>query len=395
MAAEPLVADPVAIAFGPDGKLWVAEMADYPSGKTGRFEPGGRVVFLEDLDRDGNFDRSTVFLDNLPFPTGVLPWRKGVLICAAPDILYAEDTNGDGKADKVEKLYSGFGTENYQGRVNSLQYGLDGWVYGSCGLFGGNIMCARTGKTIALGDRDFRIKPDTGELEPATGRTQQGRVRDDRGNWFGCDNSNLIRHYVLEDHYLRRNPHVAYPNASVNVASSNRVFPLKADAQRFALSGPPGSVTAACGLGIYRDDLLGKDFTGNAFTCESGEPARHTARAEAKRLDVQGRARAGRNRERVPRVDGWLVPAGTRGDRTGRRAMGRGHVPLPDRTSAVDSIWLTSRRSTCAPARAWAASIACAPRTGRSAHGCGSTSSTQRDWSPHSTAPTAGNATWR
>jgi putative membrane-bound dehydrogenase-like protein len=268
VAAEPLVADPVAIAFGPDGKLWVAEMTDYPSGKSGRFEPGGRIVFLEDTDGDGLCDKSTVFLDGLPFPTGVLPWRNGVLICAAPDILFAADTNGDGKADKVEKLYSGFGTGNYQGRVNSLQYGLDGWVYGSCGLFGGKIICHKTGKTIALGDRDFRIQPDTGELEPATGRTQQGRVRDDRGNWFGCDNSNLLYHYALEDHYLRRNPFVAYPNASVNLAPGHKLFPLKADAQRFALSGPPGNVTAACGLGIYRDDLLGREFTGNAFTCE-------------------------------------------------------------------------------------------------------------------------------
>lgn len=268
VAAEPLVADPVALAFGPDGKLWVAEMADYPLGKTGQFDPGGRIVFLEDTNGAGTFDTRTVFLDGLPFPTGVLPWRKGVLICAAPDIIYAEDTDGDGTADKVERLYSGFGTENYQGRVNSLQYGLDGWVYGSCGLFGGNIKCAKANKTIALGNRDFRIKPDTGELEPATGRTQQGRVRDDRGNWFGCDNSNVLWHYVLEDHYLKRNPHVAYPNASVNCSPSNKLFSLKTDAQRFALSGPPNTVTAACGLGIYRDFVLGAEFQGNAFTCE-------------------------------------------------------------------------------------------------------------------------------
>ncbi|MFO0796469.1 MAG: neutral/alkaline non-lysosomal ceramidase N-terminal domain-containing protein [Gemmataceae bacterium] len=267
-AAEPLVADPVAVAFGPDGKVWVAEMADYPTGRTdGKFDPGGRVVVLEDRDRDGVLDTSTVFLDNLPFPTGLLPWRDGVLVCAAPDILYAADTTGDGKADVVTKLYTGFGTQNYQARVNSLQYGLDGWVHGSCGLFGGNITAHRTGKVHALGDRDFRIKPDTGELEPATGRTQQGRVRDDAGNWFGCDNSTLLKHYALADHYLPRNPAVAYPSGTAVLVGGDRLFPLAAGT-RYALSGPPNSVTAACGLGVYRDDLLGAKYTGNAFTCE-------------------------------------------------------------------------------------------------------------------------------
>ena len=309
VAAEPLVADPVAIAFGPDGKVWVAEMADYPSGKSGKFEPGGRVVFLEDANGDGVSDQSTVFLDNLPFPTGVLPWRGGVLICAAPDILFAEDTNGDGKADVVTKLYSGFGTENYQGRVNSLQYGLDGWVYGSCGLFGGNIKCHKAGRTVPLGDRDFRIKPDTGELEPATGRTQQGRVRDDAGNWFGCDNSTLLRHYALEDHHLRRNPHVTYPNASVTLAGGQRLFSRNSGAQRFALSGPPDSVTAACGLGLYRDDLLGAAFRGNAFTCEPVNllVTRRVLTPKGSTFEAS-RAADEQDREFLASTDNWFRP---------------------------------------------------------------------------------------
>ena len=183
-----------------------------------------------------------------------------------PDILYAEDTNGDGKADVVKKLFSGFGTENYQGRVNSLQYGLDGWIYGSCGLFGGKIT-SFNGKVYNLGDRDFRIKPDTGELEPVTGRSQQGRVRDDWGNWFGCDNSTLVRHYALEDHYLRRNPHVPTPDGSVLVSAGlNRLYPLKTDQQRFQLSGPSNTVTAACGL--HLGTICSAGYRGNAFICE-------------------------------------------------------------------------------------------------------------------------------
>ena len=143
------------------------------------------------------FATTYVILDNLPFPTGLLPWRDGVLVCAAPDILYAADTTGDGKADVVTKLYTGFGTQNYQARVNSLQYGLDGWVYGSCGLFGGNILSYKTRQIFVLGDRDFRIKPDTGDLEPATGRTQQGRVRDEWANLTGTQRLLLASRLLL------------------------------------------------------------------------------------------------------------------------------------------------------------------------------------------------------
>jgi putative membrane-bound dehydrogenase-like protein len=271
VAAEPLVTSPVAINWGPDGRLWVAEMVDYPSGVQGNYKPGGRIKVLEDTDGDGRYDRATVFLDNIPFPTGVTVWRKGVLVCAAPDILYAEDRNGDGKADVVKKLFSGFGADNYQARVNSLEYGLDGWVYGSCGLFGGNIKGFKKDKPFALGDRDFRIRPDSGELEPATGRTQQGRVRNDWGDWFGCDNSTLCRHYPLLDHYLHRNPHVAPPPSGVLVTDYpewNRLYPLQKQVQMFRLSGPANHVTAACGLGIYRDVLLGEEYDGDAFVCE-------------------------------------------------------------------------------------------------------------------------------
>ena len=63
--------------------------------------------------------RPRCFLDNIPFPTGVTVWRKGVLVCAAPDILYAEDTNGDGKADMVKKLFTGFGTRQLPGAAST------------------------------------------------------------------------------------------------------------------------------------------------------------------------------------------------------------------------------------------------------------------------------------
>ncbi|MCC6417595.1 MAG: neutral/alkaline non-lysosomal ceramidase N-terminal domain-containing protein [Gemmataceae bacterium] len=324
VAAEPLVVDPVTIDFGPDGKLWVAEMYDYPEGVGGDYQPGGRIKVVEDTDGDGIYDRATVFLDNIPFPTGVTVWRKGVLVCAAPDILYAEDTDGDRKADVVRKVFSGFGTGNYQARVNSLEYGLDGWVYGSCGLFGGRIACyplngpagAKPVRVIELGDRDFRIKPDEGLLEPATGRTQQGRVRDDWGSWFGCDNSTLCRHYPLADHYLRRNPHAAPPPAGVLVPEGpdpNRLHPLSKDLQLFKRSGSSGRTTAACGLGIYRDDLLGKEFTGNAFVCEPVNLLVHRMALSPRGSTFVGkRAKGEETSEFLASTDTWFRPVQVR-----------------------------------------------------------------------------------
>jgi putative membrane-bound dehydrogenase-like protein len=314
MAAEPLVTSPVAIAFGPDGRLWVAEMYDYPSGTDGKFQPGGRIRVLSSSKGDWHYDQSTVFLDNIPFPTGLTIWRNGVLVCAAPDILYAEDTKGTGKADVVKKLFSGFGTDNYQARVNSLEYGLDGWLYGSCGLFGGTIT-SFSGKKLVLGNRDFRIKPDTGEIEPATGRTQQGRVRDDWDNWFGCDNTHLAWHYPLPDHYIRRNPHAAPPNPAVDLPAGDdptKLYPA-GDLQLFKLSGPPGRPTSVCGLGVYRDDLLGNSLTGDLFVCEPVNLLIHRMKLVPKGSTFAGVRPPGEEKsEFLASTDPWFRPVQVR-----------------------------------------------------------------------------------
>jgi putative membrane-bound dehydrogenase-like protein len=269
VAAEPLVADPVAIDFGADGRLVVAEMPDYSRGAEEKFDPSGRVKVLTDCDQDGRYDHATVLQGGLRFPTDVKVWRKGIIVCDAPDVIYLEDTDGDGDADVRRTLLTGFATHNAQARVNSLRWGLDNWVYGSCGLFGGRIR-SFNGAELDLGGSDFRFRPDTGEIEPVTGNTQQGRTRDDWGNWFGCDSGSLCDHYPLSNHYLARNPHVVPPATEVAVPAgddANQLFPL-GQLVLFELSGAPGRPTAACGLEIYRDDLLGRGFLGNAFVAE-------------------------------------------------------------------------------------------------------------------------------
>ena len=321
-AAEPVVVDPVAIDWGPDGKLWVVEMRDYPSGMDGQWKPGSRVKFLDRPNASGRYERATVFLDNLPFATGVTAWRKGVLICTAPDILYAEDTNGDGRADRVEKLFTGFFTDNYQARVNSLTLGLDNWIYGANGLLGGVIrgvshpLDGRPAPPVQVDirGRDFRMNPDTGAFEPVSGLTQQGRVRDDWGNWFGCDNSTLAWHYPLPDAYIRRNPHIPAPSPRVSIAEGgdpNLLHPISRTLERFNNPQSANRVTSACGLGIYRDDLL--PCQGDVFVCEPVHNLVHRLRLRPQGATFGAfRAEDEQNSEFLASRDSWFRPVQAR-----------------------------------------------------------------------------------
>ncbi|QDT09657.1 PVC-type heme-binding CxxCH protein [Planctomycetes bacterium K23_9] len=277
VAAEPLVMDPVAIDWGPDGKLWVVEMADYPLGMDGQGQSGGRVRFLEDTDDDGRYDKSTLFAQGLSFPTGVLAWGQGILVTAAPQIVYLEDRSGDGKADVRKVLYSGFLEGNQQLRVNGLRYGLDNWVYCASGSHHGGygkdsqITSHLTETKQQVGSRDFRIRPDTGAIDPQSGPSQYGRNRDDWGNWFGVQNSHPLWHYVLADHHIRRNPHFAPPDPKHQVVtpSNPRVYPASQLQKRFHNFTQSGRFTSACSAMIYRDDhLFDSGNEQHAFTCE-------------------------------------------------------------------------------------------------------------------------------
>jgi putative membrane-bound dehydrogenase-like protein len=232
---------------------------------------GGRIRFLEDTDGDGKYDKSTLFLDGVAYPNGVMPWRKGVLISAAPDIIYAEDTDGDGKADVREVVYTGFKEGNQQHRVNGFSYGLDNWIYLANGDSGGIVKSMKTDKTVNISGRDIRIRPDTGEIEAVAGQTQFGRNRDDWGNWFGSNNSNPMFQFVLDDHYQRRNAHFPSPSGKVDVpkvAGNAPVFPISQTVARFNDFHTANRFTSACSAMIYRDDLFGPHFAGNMFVSE-------------------------------------------------------------------------------------------------------------------------------
>ena len=321
VAHEPLTMDPIAFDWGADGKLWVAEMADYPLGIDGQGGPGGRIRFLTDQDNDGRYDTSTLFLDGVGFPSGVIAWKKGVIVSAAPDIFYAEDTDGDGKAEVREVLYTGFTEGNQQHRVNGLTRGLDQWLYLANGDSGGVVKSTKTGQTLDLRGRDLRIRPETGEFEAIAGASQFGRHRDDWGDWFGNNNSRPMWHFVLDDHYLRRNPHLAAPNllrdVSVNPGAAP-VFPSSKTLTRFNDFHTANRFTSACGAIIYRDSLLfgrtneGNDSSNIATHSFVSEPVHNLVHHEVVHPDglsfSSQRAPGEEQAEFVASTDNWFRP---------------------------------------------------------------------------------------
>ncbi|MGN6547795.1 MAG: neutral/alkaline non-lysosomal ceramidase N-terminal domain-containing protein, partial [Aureliella sp.] len=265
VAAEPLVDDPINIAFGHDGRVWVVEMADYPLGAPG----GGRVRWLRDRDGDGKLDESHVLLSGLDFPTSVAPWRDGIIVIAAPSIFFAADRDGDGKPEIREDLLTGIGAANPQHRASGFEMGLDGWLHFTAGDDTHQLLSTRTGKTHDVTRRDVCWNPDTGELYTTSGMTQFVRARDEFGNWFGNVNNQPIFHYVIEDKYRRKGGYsgpAQQPLLDPPVAPP--VYPYSHTKDRFNDLNTFNRFTSACSSIIVRVPGLGDEMRGAALVCE-------------------------------------------------------------------------------------------------------------------------------
>ena len=294
VASEPHVWSPVDMAFDEDGRLWVVEMVDYPYDERDGVPPEGRIRVLEDDDGDGRFGRSSVFADRLRWPTGLCLWDGGVFVASAPDILYLKDTDGDHKADRKEVAFTGFRRDNVQALLSNLRWGLDNWFTGSSGQDGGRVRSLRKPDQaeVAVEGRHFRFRP-TGEIEALSGDGRFSNTSDDFGRRFCSATTSPVRHVVVEDRYLRRNPHLpvaAVVHAAAAEGSSGPVYPASApepwrvlgtayfmSARAESVIGSierggavTGFFTGATGPLIYRGTALGEACYGQYFVGECG-----------------------------------------------------------------------------------------------------------------------------
>ena len=165
-ASEPDIIKPISFTFDERGRLWVIEAKNYPN-DVRNGEPGDdQIKIVEDTNGDGKADKFTVFADHLNLATSLTFANGGIIVAAAPHMLFLKDTDGDGKADVREILSTGWGIRDTHAGPSNLQYGPDNYIWGSVGYsgFDGEM----NGKKLQFTQGSYRFKPDGSNFEYVT-----------------------------------------------------------------------------------------------------------------------------------------------------------------------------------------------------------------------------------
>jgi len=343
LAADENVAEKImSLDWDPQGRMWVVETPEYPGGRDvnkndfkaywdrakdpQRFPVGGkeprkpldRISILTDTNGDGVMDRRTVFADGLELPTSLVFYKDGVIVSQAPDILWIRDTNGDGTADKIETLYTGWGTFDTHAVINNFRWGPDGWIYGAVGYTRGKVTSGDGAKSfgdIAAGI--YRFRPDGSMLE---------QIAAGGCNTWGCEVApdgeilfttatcgEPICHVVIPERVLARGQ-VGGLKAYLNIIEENKIYPaFDEKRQPYVQIDWVGAWTAATGSVIYDGGAWpAKWAPEDRYSFFMGEATRqlvHHEFLDPKGPTYQGRKEEGRKQtEFLASTDYWFRP---------------------------------------------------------------------------------------
>jgi len=260
VASEPLVTTPVAMLFDDKSRMWVIEMTGYMPDSLGTGEdiPNGKVVILDDKNKDGVYDDRKVFLDSLILPRAICFIDGGILV-AEPTNLWFFDIKNDkpGKKILVDNKYTEGGNVEHQ--PNGLLRAMDNWIYN------------------AKSDKRYRKVGDKWLIEHTHFRGQWGITQDNFGRLYYNNNSqNLLGDYFSPGFGATNKNQRSVAGFNEKSVVNNKVYPLRPtpgvnrgymkdvldDSLRL------NDFTAAAGPVIYRGNLFGKAYELNAFVPE-------------------------------------------------------------------------------------------------------------------------------
>ncbi len=203
-ASEPMIINPMAMAWDERGRLYVIETVDYPNEV--RTEGGNdRIKILEDTYGDGKADKVTVFADKLNIPTSIMAMNGGILISMAPDFVFLKDTNGDDVADVREVVITGWGKSDTHAGPSNLKYGFDNKIWGVLGYAGFNGEVG--GKSHAFGQGIYRFTPDASNLEylgNSSNNTWGLGFTEDFETFLSTANGQHSVYFSMANNYLKR-----------------------------------------------------------------------------------------------------------------------------------------------------------------------------------------------
>ncbi len=328
---EPDVLSPVAMAFDARGNVYVVEMGDYPyDAQPGNYQ--GRIRLLRDTDGDGQVDKSFVFAEDLPSATSILPWQGGVIVTAAPDILYLKDTDADSKADSREVLFTGFFDKNSEAQITNLRFGPDNWIYANNHGQRGLVTSKRkpNAPAVDVSGSDFRFRLDRDLFEAESGTGQFGLAVDDWGHRFYSQNTLHIRQAPIAWRYAHRHPYLPSYNSEVNISDHElemfqksktpywrqersdrrqaKYDSLGLDRKEYARAHFSG----ASGGTFYGGDGFPKEFYGNIFTGDVMGNLIHRdviSPVKGQPAFVASRATEEKDKEFLASTDTWFRPA--------------------------------------------------------------------------------------
>src|SRR5256886_1040588 len=181
----PELVNPVQMNFDTKGRLWVAAWRNYPE-RTPTSKTGDSLLIFEDTNGDGKADKVIHFLDGLNCPTGFQFYKDGVLVMQAPDLWFVRDTNGDDHADWKERVLMGMDSADSHHTANSMVLDPGGATYLSDGVFHRTQVETPDGPVRNMDACIYRFEPRTCKFEryvPYGFANPHGRVFD----YWGTD----------------------------------------------------------------------------------------------------------------------------------------------------------------------------------------------------------------
>jgi hypothetical protein len=260
---------PICMNWDERGRLWVAMTYDYPNNLQPPDQGHDRIVCCEDTDGDGKADKVTVFADKLSIPTSLFFARGGVIVFDAGRTIFLKDSDSDGKADVREVLFGTWNMRDTHGTASNMQYGLDNWIWGMQGYNRSHITLKDGEQTEFFNQGFFRFKSDGSKFEfiRSTDNNTWGLGISEEGIIFGSTaNRNPSVYMPIPNRYYER---VRGWTTSLQLHTIADSYLFKPITDKVRQVDQHGGYTAAAGHSLYTARRYPKEYWNRtAFVAE-------------------------------------------------------------------------------------------------------------------------------